>query len=122
MVLSFDPLQINLKLICLSKNWNLNEEFNQRTFNELTSNQVISFNPHIESFQSYKLKLLESEDADTILIGIFLEFSNNVIGTHQLTMTFISEEMKEIVLDGTGSFLHSPNYYMHTKPALKGKK
>ena len=101
-----------MKLICLSKNWNLNEEFNQQTFNELTSNQVISFNPHIESFRSYKLKLLESEDADTILIGIFMEFSNNVIGTNQLTMTFISEEMKEIVLDETRVSLKMLNYYI----------
>ena len=88
-----------MKLTCISNICNLNEEFIEKAFHELKENEIISFDPDIEVFESYDLSLSESEEADTILIEITLNFSNNVIGVHRLIMTFENEETNSLILE-----------------------
>lgn len=113
LTLTFNSLEIHLKLTCISSIRDLNEEFNQEIFLQLKSHQQTSFNPMIPDLKSsYEWKLLESENPQTLLIGISLIFSKNVIGTHQFLINFEKKEMDSFSLDETVVSQKMLNYYI----------
>ena len=105
-------MEINLKLACISAFCNLNEEFNQEIFLQLKAHQQSSFNPGIPDFKSYDWKFLESENPETLIIGISFIILNNVIGTHQFIINFEEKEMDNFFLDQTEVSQKMLNYYI----------
>ena len=108
-------MQINLKLRCISDICLNNEEYVNELCSHIKAHNRLSFQPHISAFESYHLDIEESEDSSIILLSIFLNFNQSVIGNHKLIMIFEENETEYFIINQKQVSIKMMDYYLLDK-------